>query len=62
MRQGPWKLLHKPDDQADTPRLAEADKEWFLANLDEDPGEQTNLARRHPDIVERLRALEPIAP
>ena len=61
VRQGPWKLLHKPDDQADTPRLAEADKEWFLANLDEDPGEQTNLARRHPDIVERLRALEPIA-
>jgi len=59
VRQGAWKLLHKPDDQADTPKLAPADKEWFLANVDQDPGERTNLAPQHPDIVERLRKLAP---
>jgi arylsulfatase A-like enzyme len=59
VRQGPWKLLHKPDDRADTQKLAPQDKEWFLANLDEDIGERTNLAPRHPKIVARLRKLAP---
>jgi arylsulfatase A len=59
VRQGPWKLLHRPDDQADAHKLAPQDKEWFLANIDTDPGEHTNLANLHPDIVERLRKLEP---
>lgn len=57
VRQGPWKLLHKPNDQGHGPTLAPADREWFLANLDDDPGERANLAARHPDLVERLRAL-----
>jgi arylsulfatase A-like enzyme len=59
VRQGPWKLLHNPNDQADAHQLAPADKEWFLANIDEDPGERTNRAASHPDIVVRLRHLEP---
>jgi arylsulfatase A len=59
VRQGPWKLLHKPNDQADTTKLASPDKEWFLANLEEDVGERTNLAPHHADIVERLRKLAP---
>ncbi|TAG30080.1 MAG: sulfatase, partial [Verrucomicrobia bacterium] len=29
----------------------------FLANLKTDPGEKTNLADRHPDIVARLHTL-----
>ncbi len=59
VRQGPWKLLHNPNDQADAKKLTGADKEWFLANIDEDPGEQTNRASAHPEIVERLRKLSP---
>jgi arylsulfatase A-like enzyme len=59
VRQGPWKLLHNPNDQADTRKLAPPDKEWFLANMDEDVGERTNLAPRNAEIVERLRKLAP---
>jgi len=59
VRQGPWKLLHNPNDGADRHKLAEADKQWFLANITEDPGEQTNLALQHPEIVERMRKLAP---
>jgi hypothetical protein len=29
----------------------------FLANLRDDPGETTDLAGKHPDIVARLRRL-----
>ena len=47
MRQGPWKLLHNPNDQADARKLAPPDREWFLANVDEDEGERTNQAPRH---------------
>jgi arylsulfatase A len=59
VRHGPWKLLHNPNDQADAHKLATPDKQWFLANIEEDPGEQTNRASGHPDIVERLRKLAP---
>ncbi len=58
VRQGPWKLLHTPNDEAGG-RLDPQDKQWFLANMDADPGERANLARLHPDILERLRRLEP---
>jgi arylsulfatase A-like enzyme len=57
IRQGPWKLLHQPNDEADKFKLAESDKEWFLANIDEEPGERNNLAEKHPEIVQRLREL-----
>ena len=33
VRQGPWKLLHQPNDQADG-KLDPQDKEWFLANVE----------------------------
>ncbi|HEV2390820.1 MAG TPA: sulfatase-like hydrolase/transferase [Verrucomicrobiae bacterium] len=59
VREGPWKLLHNPNDQADKQKLAPRDKKWFLANIEDDPGERTNLAALHPDIVTRLQALEP---
>ncbi len=60
VRLGPWKLLHNPNDQADSRKLAPADKEWFLANLEEDVGERTNQAPRHPEIVEQFRKLAPM--
>jgi arylsulfatase A-like enzyme len=60
VRQGPWKLLHNPNDNADVQKLAKADKEWFLANIPDDPSERTNQAASHPEIVEQLRKLEPV--
>lgn len=61
VREGPWKFLHNPIDTADSVknRLAPMDKTWFLVDLDHDVGERTNVARLHPDIVERLRKLAP---
>lgn len=32
-----------------------------LHNLREDIGERANLAERHPDVVEALRAVQPLA-
>lgn len=60
VRQGPWKLLHNPNDDADAHKLAKPDRIWFLANVDSDPGERTNQAAYHPEIVERLRKLGPV--
>jgi arylsulfatase A len=57
VRQGPWKLLHQPIANADGPPLRAADKEWFLANLDENPGETKNYAAEQPELVERLKSL-----
>jgi hypothetical protein len=31
--------------------------ENFLVNLEADPGEKTNLASEHPEMVERLRTM-----
>jgi arylsulfatase A-like enzyme len=59
VREGSWKLLHNPNDQADAHKLAPSDKEWFLANINADPGEQTNQVSAYPEIVERLRKLAP---
>jgi arylsulfatase A-like enzyme len=61
VREGPWKLLHNPNDTADDAghKLAPADRTWFLVNTDNDIGERTNLARLHPDMVERMRKLAP---
>jgi arylsulfatase A len=47
VRKGPWKLIHhygetKPDE---------------LYNLDDDPSEKQNLAKRHPERVSSMRAM-----
>ena len=56
VRQGDWKLIGKSRDttRGDGPRQQ---IESFLVNLADDPGETTNLADKHPDVVERLREL-----
>ena len=52
VREGRWKLVRNPrgvDNQPLTGRDA-----VFLSDLDRDPGETTNVAAEHSDLVERL--------
>ena len=59
-RDGAWKLIGNVRDTSDKNRglpLSEADKELFLSDLADDPGETRNHAADHPDVVDRLRAL-----
>lgn len=46
---GAWKLVHM-DNRSDAPR-------YELYNLDDDPGETTDLSALYPDIVSRLQAI-----
>jgi arylsulfatase A-like enzyme len=57
VREGNWKLLHSPNDN-NRPEGREPSGKVFLANLAEDPGESKNLAKKHPDIVNRLTELK----
>jgi len=60
VREGTWKLLGNPRDTT-SPRDQKkpgvqltGDNRLFLANLAEDIGESTNLAKEHPDVLDRL--------
>ncbi len=55
VREGDWKLIGNTRDTTDRRRPEKAS--LFLANIQTDPGEKTNLADKHPDIVARLRKL-----
>ena len=55
VREGDWKLLGYPRDNSRQGELTDQDK-LFLANLADDPGESTNVAVAHEEIVARLRA------
>lgn len=57
VRKGPWKLYANAIDHPGMHELSQQDRELFLANLDEDPGETINLVNDFPDIVENLKAL-----
>ena len=57
VREGDWKLLGNPRDNSNKAPLAKDDK-LFLANLAEDLTEMENLAKEHPDVVERLLGLQ----
>jgi arylsulfatase A len=56
VRKGEWKLLGNVRDTTDGRSPGERIP-LFLANLKDDPGETTNLADEHPDLVNRLRQL-----
>ncbi len=56
VRDGDWKLLGNPQDNSHKGELTDADR-LFLVNLAEDIGETTNVAARHPEVVERLESL-----
>ena len=55
---GPWRLVAHEPVSATTPPAADAGAvpEDELYNLDDDPGERRNVARRHADVVADLRA------
>jgi arylsulfatase A-like enzyme len=47
VRSGQWKAIRTG--------MGKGNLEIELYNLSDDPGEQTNVADRHPDVVERLK-------
>ena len=59
VRQGPWKLAiaPQPDSMGKGTASDAGTKAPRLYNLDQEVGEQTNLAEKHPDVVVRLQAL-----
>jgi hypothetical protein len=59
VRQGPWKLAIAPQPETMGKGTAPdaSGKDPRLYNLDDEIGERTNLADKHPEIVERLAAL-----
>ena len=56
VRQGPWKLLGNARDRG-IPRNAPTVDKLFLANLDVNEGEETNLESKHPEVVATLQAI-----
>ena len=58
VRQGAWKLALVPQSDPQTKGIAEDSKmNPRLYNLDEEIDERTNLADKHPEIVQKLQAL-----
>jgi len=59
VRQGPWKLAiaSQPESMGKGISPDATGKEPRLYNLDEEIGEQTNVASKHPEIVAKLQAL-----
>lgn len=57
VRQGDWKLVGNAKDGRDPNSLTADDKKLFLANLAEDIGETTNLAKEKPEILQQLLKL-----
>ena len=55
-RSGSWKLLHKPSAVRGQAALPPADQEWFLVNVDQDPGETKNQREKHPEIFARMQS------
>jgi arylsulfatase A-like enzyme len=56
VREGDWKLIGNTRDTSRGDGRAQR-VAMFLANVRDDPGETTNLADEHPDVVQRLRKL-----
>ena len=59
VRQGPWKLAIVPQNEAMGSKVPPdaSGTNPRLYDLDHDIGERTDVADKHPDIVERLQAL-----
>ncbi|QOV90210.1 sulfatase family protein [Humisphaera borealis] len=59
VRQGPWKLAFavQPEIKGQAAATDVVDGKPRLYNLDQEIGEKTNLADKHPDVVAKLAAL-----
>jgi hypothetical protein len=58
VRQGPWKLaITTQPESMGTATREDAGKNPRLYNLDNDIGEQTDVAENHPELVTKLRSL-----
>ncbi|MGI5817869.1 MAG: sulfatase [Armatimonadota bacterium] len=57
VRSGKWKLFIPREDRKNWQAHEAVPGEGLLFDLENDPGETTNLYDRHPDVVERLTAL-----
>ena len=59
VRQGPWKLAitPQPETMGQGVNADAAGQGPRLYNLDDEIGEQTNVAAQHPDVVQRLQDL-----
>ena len=58
VREGPWKLVVNgffAEGGGETRQPLKGEDSVFLSNLCNDPGEATNLRRKHPDVVDRLQ-------
>ena len=56
VRDGDWKLIGNVRDTSNPKSAGSPASKLFLSNLKADPGELTNYAKEHPEIVERLKA------
>lgn len=56
VREGDWKLLFDPNDTSKKAAITAEDK-VFLVNLAQDVTEMKNLAKAHPEVVQRLTKL-----
>ena len=59
VRKGKWKLLYDPLDTTlkRNPEPNAPEDQFFLVNLEEDPGEKINLAESYPEMVDELKQL-----
>lgn len=58
VRKGPWKLAVMPQNDTDAKTVVEASEDKpRLYNLADDVGETTNVADKHPKVVEELKGL-----
>lgn len=60
IRKDQWKLVLNGIDHDGTPegeKPLQGEDAVFLSDLEHDPGEQTNLRRRHPNLVDELQTL-----
>ncbi len=57
VRAGSWKLFVPRDDRKNFHAEDGVPGEALLFDMASDPGETTNVAEEHPDVVERLQAL-----
>lgn len=55
LRAGDWKIVWNGRRRGNRRRNAQAGPSWELFDLSKDPGEKSDLSRRHPEVLARLK-------